>query len=151
MKNTAVVLLLLMTFTQFLCCLAQQSNGTSSANVSPVELSALSPGLAAPLDSSRPIRVSGGIIAGSITHKTLVNIPLKISCLHVSSFVVMRVIIGKDGRVKSVDVLSGADVMRQPTVDAVGQWVYRPFLLHGQPVEVETMVTSTVQLNGGNC
>jgi hypothetical protein len=119
MKNTAVVLLLLMTFTQFPCCLAQQSNGTSSANVSPVELSALSPGLAAPLDSSRPIRVSGGIIAGSIIHKTLVNIPLKISCLHVSSFVVMRVIIGKDGRVKSVDVLSGADVMGQPTVDAV--------------------------------
>ena len=57
-------------------------------------------------------------------------------------------VIGKDGHVISAEAISGADVMRQPYVDAVKQWEYRPFQLHGQPVEVETTVTMSFSVGG---
>ncbi len=37
--------------------------------------------------------------------------------------------------------------MRQPTVETVEQWLYKPFLLNGQPVDVETTVVSNPGLN----
>ncbi len=48
--------------------------------------------------------------------------------------------VGKDGRVKSVRVISGHPMLQAAAVEAVKQWVYRPTLLNGQPVETETEI-----------
>jgi protein TonB len=48
--------------------------------------------------------------------------------------------IGVDGRVKTATAISGPPLLRQAAVEAVTQWVYRPGLLNGQPVEVPTQV-----------
>ncbi|MBS1856191.1 MAG: TonB family protein [Acidobacteria bacterium] len=48
--------------------------------------------------------------------------------------------IGKDGHVKAVRVLSGHPMLQSAAVDAVKQWVYRPTLLNGQPVETDTEI-----------
>ena len=119
--------------------------------VSPVELSTLSPNLVPTPEASKPLRVSGGIVAGQILTKAIPVFPPKTNCLRVNGAVVMHAIIGKDGDVKSVEAVYGADVMRQPNVDAVKQWQYRPFQWHGQPVEVETTITTHVHFNTNGC
>jgi periplasmic protein TonB len=48
--------------------------------------------------------------------------------------------IARDGTVQSVKVLSGSPVLAAAAMEAVKQWVYRPTLLNGAPVEVVTLV-----------
>ena len=57
--------------------------------------------------------------------------------------VVLSVVIGNDGSVKEVSVKQGHPMLLQPAMDAVKQWKYRPTLLNGAPVAVETEVTLT--------
>ena len=59
----------------------------------------------------------------------------------ISGTVELRAIIGRDGRVRSVEVLSGSTLLVSAAVAAVKQWRYRPTLLNGEVVEVETHVT----------
>jgi protein TonB len=48
--------------------------------------------------------------------------------------------IGTNGRVKAVQVVKGHPLLRQSAVDAVKQWVYKPTILNGMPVEAQTQV-----------
>jgi protein TonB len=99
--------------------------------------------------ASPPARISGGVMAGNVLTKGMQPVIPKIpSGIRVSGTVVMHVIIGTDGLVKSVEPLSGAEILRQPVMDAVKQWTYKPYLLNGRPVEVSTTVTINIQLNG---
>jgi outer membrane biosynthesis protein TonB len=129
----------------------QTAADASGQDLSPIELSNLSPDLITQAGSTKPIRVSGGITAGGIVRKAYPHFPAGTNFLHQNSTVVLLVVIGTDGHVKNIDVISGGEMMRQPTVDAVQQWIYRPFQLQGRPVEVETTVTSRVDFNGSGC
>jgi protein TonB len=55
--------------------------------------------------------------------------------------VVLHAIIGKDGSVQQLQVVSGNPLLAGPALNAVKNWRYRPYLVDGQPVEVETTVT----------
>jgi len=48
--------------------------------------------------------------------------------------------VGKDGKVKGVKVISGHPMLQAAAVEAVKQWVYKPTLLNGQPVETDTEI-----------
>jgi TonB family protein len=50
----------------------------------------------------------------------------------------IRLVIDKEGHVAQADVLSGHPLFVQPALDAVKQWDFKPYLLNGEPVEVET-------------
>jgi len=55
--------------------------------------------------------------------------------------------IGKDGSIQDVEVLSGpSKTMEDAALAAVSQWTYKPYLLDGQPTEVETTVNVTFSL-----
>jgi TonB family protein len=58
----------------------------------------------------------------------------------IAGTVALHVILEKDGTVKQLEVLSGHPLLSQAAVDAVRQWKYRPTLLNGEPVEVDTRV-----------
>ena len=58
-----------------------------------------------------------------------------------------RDVVGADGRVKSVEVLRGHPMLKQPAKDAVMQWKYRPTTLNGEPVEVDTTIDVIFSLN----
>ncbi len=58
----------------------------------------------------------------------------------------LHAIIGRDGAVTAVEVLSGHSILAQAALEAVRQWRYRPTLLNGRPVEVETYITVIFQL-----
>lgn len=61
--------------------------------------------------------------------------------MHLAGTVRLEAIIGTDGTVRSLNLLSGNPILARAAVDAVHQWRYRPTLLNGAPVEVETYIT----------
>jgi protein TonB len=61
--------------------------------------------------------------------------------------VVAQTIIGKDGTVEQVHVISGDPHLRDAAIAAIEKWRYRPYLLNGRPAPVETTVTVDFRLN----
>jgi protein TonB len=64
----------------------------------------------------------------------------------VSGIVVLEAVIGKDGSVSEIHVVSGHPLLQQAAVDAVKQWKYKPTMLNDEPVEVQTTITVTFNL-----
>ena len=58
----------------------------------------------------------------------------------------LRAIIGADGSIRELELVSGNPILAQAALAAVAQWRYRPTLLNGQPVEVETHITVVFEL-----
>jgi len=61
--------------------------------------------------------------------------------IHTQGIVVLHAIIGRDGAILSLQLVSGHPLLAPAAIDAVRQWRYRPYTLNGEPAEVETMVT----------
>jgi protein TonB len=59
----------------------------------------------------------------------------------VQGTVVLHVIIGPDGKVSQLAVVSGDPVLAQAAMDAVRRWRYMPTLIAGNPVEVDTTIS----------
>lgn len=53
----------------------------------------------------------------------------------------LHAIIGRDGSIQSLNVVSGHPLLARAALEAVEQWRYRPYILNGQAVEVETLIT----------
>ena len=62
--------------------------------------------------------------------------------------VVLDALIDKAGHVAWLRALSGLPSLQQPALDAVRHWAYKPYLVEGQPAEVETEIPVTFVLNG---
>jgi protein TonB len=58
----------------------------------------------------------------------------------IQGHVVLDVIIGKDGSVLEIKLVSGHPLLAPAAMEAVKQWTYKPTLLNGEPVEVKTQV-----------
>jgi protein TonB len=65
----------------------------------------------------------------------------------IQGVVVLGAIISKTGEIQNLEVVSGHPMLVPAAIAAVKQWQYRPFLLNGEPLEVETTVTVTFQLS----
>ena len=52
----------------------------------------------------------------------------------------LHAIISKEGRIESLTVISGHPLLAPAAIEAVKQWVYRPYILNGEKVEVETFI-----------
>jgi protein TonB len=67
--------------------------------------------------------------------------------MHAEGTVVLTATISKTGTIENLRVASGSAILQQAALDAVRTWRYRPYLLNGQPVEVETTVNVTFTLS----
>jgi protein TonB len=65
----------------------------------------------------------------------------------VSGTVVMAIAIGKHGEVLYPKVISGPKILQKPALDAVRKYQYKPYLLNGKPVVVNTTVSITFNLS----
>jgi protein TonB len=63
--------------------------------------------------------------------------------------VVLRAMISREGTIENLQVLSGHPMLVRAAVNAVQQWRYRPYVLNGEPIEVETEVRVNFVLSGG--
>jgi protein TonB len=68
---------------------------------------------------------------------------------HLSGSVVLAATIAKDGTITNLHVVSGNGMFVQNAMDAVRNWRYKPYMLNGEPVEVETQITVNFHLGGG--
>lgn len=66
------------------------------------------------------------------------NYPERAKRAGVQGTVIVRFTIGKSGLVASAEPISGPDLLQDAAVQCVRQWKFRPFLVLGEPVEVET-------------
>ena len=93
------------------------------------------------------VRVSQGVMQGMVISKVQPSYPPDARAARIQGPVVMAAIIGKDGTVQNVRVVSGDPMLTPAGVDAVKQWKYRPYLLNGNPVEVDTQITVNFTLS----
>lgn len=90
---------------------------------------------------TRPIRRSESLEAALLIHRIDPIYPVLAVQIRLEGTVQLHAIIGRDGEVRSLEVLSGHPLFLQSALDAVRQWRYRPSLLNGEAVEVETSIT----------
>jgi TonB family protein len=95
-----------------------------------------------PVDADRPgvVRVAQGEMAELLTSKVPPEYPAVPKRARIQGTVVLRVDIDKEGNVSNIQLISGHPLLAPAAIDAVKQWKYKPYLLNGAPVEVETQV-----------
>jgi protein TonB len=94
------------------------------------------------------IRVSQGVTKGQILEKTEPKYPPLARATRIQGEVVLAAVISKTGEIQNLELVSGHPMLVPAAMDAVKQWKYRPFLLNGAPVEVETVITVTFRMAG---
>jgi len=100
----------------------------------------------APQPAPQAIRVSQGIAQGLLVKSVQPVYPQQARQLHMQGAVELSASISKDGNITSIKVLSGDTMLARAAVDAVKQWQYKPYLLNGQPVEIQTQITVNFKL-----
>jgi protein TonB len=95
------------------------------------------------------VRVSQGVSAGLLVRRVNPNYPPLARQARISGQVVLRAVISKDGSIENLTLVSGHPMLAPAAIDAVKQWKYRPYLLNGEPVEVDTEVLVNFTLAGG--
>ncbi|MGB6974110.1 MAG: TonB family protein [Terracidiphilus sp.] len=86
------------------------------------------------------MRLSSSLVEGLLVRKTLPAYPAIARTLRTQGTVVLQAKISTAGTIENLRVVSGPDLLRQAALDAVKTWIYRPYVLNGKPVEVETTV-----------
>jgi len=89
---------------------------------------------------SGPVRVSSSVVEGLLIRKTVPHYPPIARAMHLEGTVALAATISKAGTIENLHVVSGPPVLQLAAVNAVKTWLYRPYLLNGDPVEVETTV-----------
>lgn len=94
-----------------------------------------------------PVRVSGKIVEGLLVDKRIPDYPAIARTSRTEGTVVLQATISRGGTIENLRVVSGHVMLQQAALNAVQAWRYRPYLLNGEPVEVETTVNVIFKLN----
>ena len=124
------------------CVVGANSFGDPNSSMPPTLFTATTPVRPlAPLSRPHaPVRISQ-MNLGQLTHRVdPVYPPLAIPS-RIQGPVVLAAVIARDGTIENLRVLSGNPMLVGAAVEAVRQWRYRPYVLDGEPVEVETQIT----------
>ena len=100
-----------------------------------------------PRPNQTRIKQGGAVTAASLINKVQPTYPPLARQTRISGTVRLHAIISKDGSVQQLEVLSGHPLLVQAALDAVRQWRYRPTLLNGDAVEVDTTIDVIFSLN----
>ena len=101
---------------------------------------------AKPISNFKKIAVSSGIAQRNRISGRPPEYPADARAAHVQGTVVLQATISEEGSITSLDVISGPPRLQQAAIDAVRTWRYRPYLLNGVPVAVETQVNIVFSL-----
>jgi periplasmic protein TonB len=93
------------------------------------------------------IRLASRVVEANLIHDVPPQYPPEAGRARIEGTVVLMAVIGKDGRVEDLRVESGLPLLAQAAIDAVKQWRYKPYLIDGQPVEVDSRITINFNLS----
>ena len=101
-----------------------------------------------PRISVQKVRVSSGVAQGLLIRQVKPQYPILAQQARIQGTIVLQAVIGKDGTVQEVRVVSGHPLLTGAAIAAVKQWLYRPYSLNGEPVAVDTQIIVNFTLNG---
>jgi TonB family protein len=97
--------------------------------------------------AAKRVRIGGNVQAARLVKRVQPTYPTVAREEHLAGTVKLHAVIGADGSMQSLRVLSGRCSLARASVDAVRQWRYQPTLLNGTPVEVDTEIDVTFSLS----
>jgi serine/threonine-protein kinase len=130
---------------------AAKPERTDSAREEPPAASVSLPERTVPVNPPKlpqKVNISAGVAVGMLLEKTAPTYPPIAKAARVSGTVILQATISKTGTIENLRVVSGPPMLQQAALDAVKTWRYRPYLLFGEPVEVETTVNVIFTLGG---
>ena len=95
------------------------------------------------------VRVSQGVSQGLLVKKVQPAYPPLARQARIQGQVVLQAEISKDGSIENLRLISGHPMLAPAAIEAVKQWRYKPYMLNGEPVAVETTVMVNFTLSGG--
>jgi periplasmic protein TonB len=119
--------------------LAASATATPPPNFVPEEAPALKPTLQA-------LNISQGVSQGLLIKKVAPQYPANAIRMQIEGTVELMATISKEGEISHIKILSGDAQLTKAAADAVKQWQYKPYLLNGEPVEIQTEVTVNFKL-----
>jgi len=109
-------------------------------------LPSLSSGSTGPKPVLQTLNISQGVSSGLLLKKVQPMYPQNAMAMHVEGAVELMATISKTGTIANLKVLSGPPLLTRAASDAVKQWKYAPYLLNGEPVEIQTQITVNFKL-----
>ena len=97
--------------------------------------------LTAQVHAPTRVRVSQKVAEVLLVTKVAPQYPDEARAKHIEGSVILETEISPEGSVEDLKVVSGDPLLAAAATDAVKEWKYKPFLLNGKPVAVETQVT----------
>jgi len=124
-------------------------SGGGVAGMTGLGLSTPPPVVARVVKPTGPQRVSSGVVQGLAISQPQPVYPPIAKAAHVQGVVVLHALISKQGTIEDLKVISGPPMLTGAAVDAVKRWRYKPYLLSGDPTEVETTINVNFTFSGG--
>lgn len=93
------------------------------------------------------MRIASRVAEANLIHDVAPQYPPEAGRARIEGTVVLMAVIDKDGSVKDVRVESGLPLLAQAAIDAVRQWRYKPYMIDGEPVEVDSRITINFTLS----
>jgi protein TonB len=87
------------------------------------------------------VRISQGVTKGLLVHRVEPPYPPLAKAARIQGEVQLKAVISRTGQIEDLQLISGHPMLVPNAIAAVKQWLYKPYLLNGQPVEVETTIT----------
>jgi periplasmic protein TonB len=106
------------------------------------------PTVAPKIATPQRVRVSSGVVSGLLLRKVNPTYPPLARQARIQGVVILQAQISKDGNIENLQLISGHPMLAPAAIEAVKQWKYKPYLLNGEPVEVETQVQVNFTLAG---
>ena len=101
----------------------------------------------APAAETPRIRTGGMVLEGKLISRVEPQYPPLARQMRVQGVVELLAVVGTDGRIRELKMLSGSPLLAPAAIDAVKRWVYRPTFLNSEPVEIMAPITVTFKLN----
>jgi periplasmic protein TonB len=122
--------------------------GGSSGGAMGGVLGSLGTGPAPVIKAAAPkkVAVSSGVMAGNRIGGESPQYPAIAKAARIQGTVVLQATISKNGTIENLRVISGPPMLQSAATQAVQGWRYKPYLLNGEPVEVETQVNVVFSL-----
>jgi protein TonB len=101
-----------------------------------------------PQHEKHTLKISEGVLEAQLISRIEPRYPSLALQTKTEGTVILHAIISREGRITSLDAISGHPLLVRAALEAVRQWRYRPTMLNGEPVEVETSITVIFRLHG---
>jgi periplasmic protein TonB len=86
------------------------------------------------------LRVSSGVAEGLKTHTVNPKYPREARDKGIQGEVILQATIDTKGNITNLNAVRGDPILADASIEAVKQWRYKPYILNGEPVEVETTI-----------